>query len=221
MDCAAPLPAPLPAPRVLVRPVPALPAAAPFIYPPGGFFLNADHTHSLEKAVEAAVMGFDPVVFDRSSKPFDENVSETKQAVEAVKSINPSIIVEGEIGGIGSGSEIHEIGPKISRLLTTPEEAAQFVTESGIDVLVPAVGTVHGLLRSMAPGRSTKSAWISATTGRFHDTSWWFRNQWSRSSACCLFANVPSKAALSDGACLRRIRSRAKFFRQGLEHRGS
>lgn len=38
-------------------------------------FLNADHTHSLEKAVEAAVAGFDALVFDSSSKPFDENVS--------------------------------------------------------------------------------------------------------------------------------------------------
>jgi len=31
----------------------------------------------------------------------------------------------------------------------------------------------------------------------------------------------PTEAALSDGACLRRIRSRAEFFRQGLEHRCS
>ena len=118
-------------------------------------------------------MGFDAVVFDSSSKPFDENVSETKQAVEAVKSINPSIIVEGEIGDIGSGSEIHETGPKISRLLTTPEEAAQFVAESGIDVLAPAVGNMHGLLRSMARGEVQKRLdigriqKIKAATGAF------------------------------------------------------
>src|SRR5690348_12616040 len=37
-------------------------------------FLNADHTHSLAKAVEAAKSGFDAVVFDRSALPFAENV---------------------------------------------------------------------------------------------------------------------------------------------------
>src|ERR1700745_2246375 len=43
-------------------------------------FLNADHTHSLAKAVEAARAGFDSVVFDRSTLPFAENVSEKEKA---------------------------------------------------------------------------------------------------------------------------------------------
>jgi fructose/tagatose bisphosphate aldolase len=68
-------------------------------------FLNADHTHSLAKAVQAAKAGFDSIVFDMSALPFDENVQQTKQAVEALKTINPSILVEGEIGDIGTGSE--------------------------------------------------------------------------------------------------------------------
>jgi fructose-bisphosphate aldolase, class II len=71
-------------------------------------FLNADHTHSLAKAVEAAKAGFDSIVFDMSALPFDENARQTKQAVETLKAINPSIVVEGEIGDIGTGSEIHE-----------------------------------------------------------------------------------------------------------------
>ena len=36
-------------------------------------FLNADHTHSLGKAVDAAKAGFDSIVFDLSALPFDEN----------------------------------------------------------------------------------------------------------------------------------------------------
>src|SRR5271169_6384143 len=75
-----------------------------FDYP---IFLNADHTHSLSKAVEAAKAGFDSIVFDLSALPFDENIKQTKQAVEALKAINPSMLVEGEIGDIGTGSEIH------------------------------------------------------------------------------------------------------------------
>jgi fructose-bisphosphate aldolase, class II len=39
-------------------------------------FLNADHTHSLAKAVEAARAGFDAVVIDFSALPFDQNVSQ-------------------------------------------------------------------------------------------------------------------------------------------------
>ena len=58
-------------------------------------FLNADHTHSLEKAVEAASAGFDSIVFDLSALPFDENTRQTKVAVEALKAINPAILVEG------------------------------------------------------------------------------------------------------------------------------
>ena len=119
-------------------------------------FLNADHTHSLAKAMEAATAGFDAIVFDNSALPFDENVSETQRAVEAVKAINPSIIVEGEIGDLGSGSEIHETAPESSRILSTPEQASQFVKRTGVDVLAPAVGNMHGLVRSMVRGEVRK-----------------------------------------------------------------
>src|SRR5262252_4683965 len=65
-------------------------------------FLNADHTHSLAKAIEAANAGFDCVGIDFSALPFEENVSRTKEAVQAIKSIKPTILVEGEIGDIGT-----------------------------------------------------------------------------------------------------------------------
>ena len=119
-------------------------------------FLNADHTHSLAKAVAAVKAGFDSVVADFSALPFAENVSRTKEAVEALKAINPSLLVEGEIGNIGSGSEIHDTVTKEFRNLTTPEEARQFVAATGIDVLAPAVGNMHGMLKSMVQGKEKK-----------------------------------------------------------------
>ncbi len=124
-----------------------------FDYP---IFLNADHTHSLAKAVEAAEAGFDSIVFDLSTLPFDENVRQTREAVEKLKKINPSIVVEGEIGDIGSGSEIHDSAPDRSKSLTTPEQAAEFVKATGIDVLAPAVGNMHGMLRGMVEGSDKK-----------------------------------------------------------------
>jgi fructose-bisphosphate aldolase class II len=119
-------------------------------------FLNADHTHSLAKALEATNAGFDSIVFDLSALPFEENIRETKRAVEALKSINPNILIEGEIGDIGSGSEIHESVPDLSKFLSTPEEAKQFVESTGVDLLAPAVGTMHGMLKSMVAGTTKK-----------------------------------------------------------------
>ena len=119
-------------------------------------FLNADHTHSLAKGIEAAKAGFDSIVFDLSALPFAENIRQTKQAVEALKAINPAMLVEGEIGDIGTGSEIHESAPDLSKGLSTPEEARQFVEATGVDILAPAVGNMHGMLRSMVQGETKK-----------------------------------------------------------------
>ena len=119
-------------------------------------FLNADHTHTLEKAIEAAKAGFDTVVFDASALPFEQNARQTKEAVEALKAINPAMLVEGEIGNIGTGSEIHELAPDLSKYLTTPAEAKQFVEFTGIDVLAPAVGNMHGMSQKMVAGEKKK-----------------------------------------------------------------
>ena len=119
-------------------------------------FLNADHTHSIAKAEEAAKAGFDEIIFDGSSLPFDENIVQTKKAVEAIKSINPATLVEGEIGWIGASSAILEKPPEGVGVLTTPQEAKQFVEATNIEVLAPAVGNMHGLLQSMVRGETEK-----------------------------------------------------------------
>jgi fructose-bisphosphate aldolase class II len=119
-------------------------------------FLNADHTHSLGKAIDAAKAGFDSIVFDLSALPFDENVRQTKEAVETLKKINPAILIEGEIGDIGTGSEIHEKAVDVPRGLTSASEAKRFVEATGIDILAPAVGNMHGMLKSMVEGETRK-----------------------------------------------------------------
>lgn len=119
-------------------------------------FLNADHTHSLEKGLEAAQAGFDSVGIDFSALPFEENVAKTKEAVQAIKAVNPSVLVEGEVGNIGTGSEIHETAQGDPKTLTTPEQARQFVESTGIDILAPAVGNMHGMLKSMVEGKVKK-----------------------------------------------------------------
>ena len=119
-------------------------------------YLNADHTHSLAKALEAANAGFDSIVFDLSALPFDENVRQTHDAVRKLKAINPDILVEGEIGDIGTGSEIHATAPDLTKFRTTPDEAKKFIAATGIDILAPAVGNMHGLVQSMVEGKTKK-----------------------------------------------------------------
>jgi fructose-bisphosphate aldolase class II len=123
-------------------------------------FLNADHTHSLSEAVEAARAGFDAVVFDLSALPFEQNVRQTKEAVETLKGINPDILVEGEIGDIGTGLEIHEAAPDLSKGLTTPAQAKEYVNATGVDILAPAVGNMHGMLRAGLWDKR-RNVWIS------------------------------------------------------------
>ncbi|MBS0419839.1 MAG: class II fructose-bisphosphate aldolase [Proteobacteria bacterium] len=122
---------------------------------PFPIYLNADHTHSLPKALEAARAGFDSVVFDLSDRPLEDNVRCTKAAVEILKGVNPDFIVEGEIGNIGSGSEIHQTAATEYHF-TTPADANEFVRATGIDVLAPAVGNFHGVLREMLDGSQDK-----------------------------------------------------------------
>lgn len=119
----------------------------------GGFwlFLNADHTHDPALAKEAAANGFDEVLFDGGKLPLDDDIRQTKEVVHALKAVTPTLVVEGEMGYIGSDSEIWDKIPEGAALspdaLTKPEDAVRFVSETGVDMLAPAVGNVHGMFR--------------------------------------------------------------------------
>lgn len=114
-------------------------------------FLNADHTYSFDKVKEAIDAGYDSVIFDATDLSFEENIKVTKQCVDYARSVNPDILVEAELGFIGKSSQVHtEIpeGVKITEeFLTKPEEAKRFVEETGVDMLAPAVGNIHGMLK--------------------------------------------------------------------------
>lgn len=122
-----------------------------FSYP---IFLNADHTYSFERVKEAIDAGFDAVIFDGSKLDLAENIRITKQCVDYARSVNPEIIVEGELGYIGTSSKLLDAIPEGVKLgiddLTKPDEAKRFVAETGVDLLAPAVGNIHGMLKSGA-----------------------------------------------------------------------
>jgi fructose-bisphosphate aldolase class II len=121
-----------------------------FNYP---IFINADHTYSFDRVKEAVDAGFDAVIFDGAKLPIDENIRITKQCVEYAKSKNPNILVEAEMGYIGTSSKILDAIPEGASVtpesFTKPEEAERFVKETGVDLFAPAVGNIHGMLRNM------------------------------------------------------------------------
>ncbi|MDR3558565.1 MAG: class II fructose-bisphosphate aldolase [Candidatus Pacebacteria bacterium] len=108
-------------------------------------YINADHTYSYEKIVEAVDAGFDAVIFDGAKLPFDENVAATKKCLEYAKTKNPGVVFEAELGYIGQSSQVLAAVP-VGVQLTSPDEAKRFADLTGIDMLAPAVGNFHGML---------------------------------------------------------------------------
>ncbi len=116
-------------------------------------FLNGDHTYITNRANEAVAAHFDMVIIDKADKSFEENVIETKKVVDFKKANNAHALIEAELGFIGVGSSIKESLPEgvSEATMTKPEDAQAFVQQTGIDVLAPSVGNVHGLIKTGKP----------------------------------------------------------------------
>ncbi len=123
-----------------------------FDYP---IYLNADHTYSFERVKEVIDAGFDSVIFDGAKLPFEENARIAKQCVDYARASGREIMVEAELGYIGTSSKILDDIPEGVSLenLTTAEEAKRFVEETGIDFFAPSVGNIHGMLRNVKDPR--------------------------------------------------------------------
>jgi len=67
--------------------------------------------------------------------------------------------MEGELGYIGGSSSVFDAFPQGVVIreedMPTPDMAARFVKETGVDLLAPAVGNVHGMIRPSAGGGSS------------------------------------------------------------------
>ena len=118
-------------------------------------FINADHHIGFDSVKASVDAGFDVVIFDGAKSSFEENIKITKQCVDYVRQVTKEtsrdILVEGELGYIGSGSDIKDEIPKGAGIKTNPEEAGRFVQMTGVDLLAPSVGNIHGLIKSGNP----------------------------------------------------------------------
>lgn len=118
-------------------------------------FLNADHHSSFESVKRCIDAGFDSVIIDAAKLPFEENVALTKSCVDYARQVSRDtgrdILVEAELGYIGSGSDLKETIPEGAGILTKPEDAKRFVEATGIDMFAPSVGSIHGLIKTGKP----------------------------------------------------------------------
>ena len=101
--------------------------------------INLDHGSTYEEGVAAIAAGFTSIMVDRSTLPYEENVAQVRDLVKVAHALNVS--VEAELGHVGQGASYaadRDAG------LTKPEQAVQYIKDTGIDMLAVAIGTAHG-----------------------------------------------------------------------------
>ncbi len=112
-------------------------------------FLNADHTHDIDGCKRAIDAGFDSVIFDGTKLPLEENIEKTREVVDYANDSGRDVIVEGELGYIGTSSKVLDDVPDdvVAAALPTADDAMAYVERTGVSALAPAVGNLHGMLK--------------------------------------------------------------------------
>ncbi len=132
--------------------------AAIEMYPHIPVCMHQDHGNSAPTCMSAITSGFSSVMMDGSLEEdgktpasYDYNVEATKTVADMAHMVGVS--VEGELGCLGSletgegdKEDGHGFEGKLDKekLLTDPDEAADFVAKTKVDALAIAIGTSHG-----------------------------------------------------------------------------
>ena len=115
--------------------------AAVELYPELPIALHLDHGADFETCKSCVDGGFTSVMIDCSSKPFEENVAETKRVVEYAHA--HGVVVEAELGTLAGIEDDVNVSAEASSY-TNPDDVEEFVTRTGVDSLAIAIGTSHG-----------------------------------------------------------------------------
>lgn len=130
-----------------VKMLEAMIRAAEGIFPEAIFAVHLDHGDE-KTCYDCIVSGFySSVMIDASHQPFEENVAITRRVVE--RAHDKGISVEAELGMLGGVEEDISVDEK-HVMLTDPDEAAEFVAQTGCDSLAVAIGTSHGAYKFKA-----------------------------------------------------------------------
>lgn len=101
--------------------------------------IHLSHSLDLEQFERACKAGFTSVMYDGSKFSFEENVENTRKAVEIGHRYGCA--VEGELGALGSSFV------DVSETMTDPEKAREFVARTGVDILAVSIGNSHGFYK--------------------------------------------------------------------------
>lgn len=108
--------------------------------------VHLDHGETLEYLQQALDLGFTGIMYDGSVLSYEENLKNTKKAVEMAARTGAS--VEAELGSMGrreSGAGDDTGAEDKTKIYTDPDQAAAFVSDTGIDALACSFGTTHGI----------------------------------------------------------------------------
>lgn len=101
---------------------------------------------------------FSSIMYDASTLPFEENIKKTAAFVDRE---GQNIVIEGACDEIKkSGGMNDQVG------LTTPEMAEKYQRETGVDIIVPNLGTEHRSEKSALKYHSELAQQISEKTGK-------------------------------------------------------
>ena len=124
--------------------------------------VHLDHCETLDYMKQALELGFTGVMYDGSTLSYEENLENTKKAVEIASKYNCG--VEAELGAMAareggeaasgkatSGKAASGKGRPFAPtrpVYTDPDEAVEFCKETKIDALAPSFGTAHGIYKN-------------------------------------------------------------------------
>lgn len=108
--------------------------------------VHLDHGETLSYLRQALELGFTGIMYDGSMLPYEENLQNTRQAVEMAAETGAG--VEAELGSMGrreSGAGDKTGEEDDTKIYTDPQLARKFTEETGIDALACSFGTTHGI----------------------------------------------------------------------------
>ncbi len=114
--------------------------------------LHLDHGPSYEVCKDCVDGGFTSVMFDGSSKPYEENVEETRKVVEYAHRYH--VTVEAELGRLAGVEDAVSVADDKAQY-TDPDQVQDFVKSTGVDSLAIAIGTSHGAYK-FKPGQKPR-----------------------------------------------------------------
>ena len=102
-------------------------------------WLHLDHGKDIELVEDCIRHDFDSVMIDGSHLPFAKNVEITRKVIKMAEKKN--INVEAELGYVA------KLGEKQEFIFTSPEEAEEFIKQTGVNALAIAIGSAHGFYK--------------------------------------------------------------------------